>query len=478
MQSKNLKNIIVVDDDRSIRVVISTALTRAGYNVKSSGTAAGMRRLVESDFADILITDVGLPDGDALDVLPKLQHMKPNLKIIVMSARTTLLTAVRAKKKGAFEYLPKPFDLDELLNLVSNTFSEHNNIELKDQITLPKNIYDSGPVVGKSMAMQEIYKLISRLVNTNLNLLILGESGTGKKLIAKSIHDLSSINHKLFLNLNMDTFDDYSLDNLLQNIQKYHNKDTQSFACLNGCSIVIRDVSESSLQQQKNLLDFIEEDFSPYLQKTNDFIKPRIIALTKKNIFNEVEKGLFREDLFYRLNVVPIKIPPLKDRFEDISDLTIFFLNKYSSDKNIHKFITHEGMNLLKEHSWPGNIRELKNVIERICLLSSSEEIQTSLIKEVISEDRLFIDESDEDNLEIYFKKYLSKYFKNFDENLNIDNLHSSFISKIEKPLIESTLKLFRGNQIKASKCLGFNRNTLRTKINTYGIEVIKKRKL
>jgi len=478
VQSKNLKNIIVVDDDRSIRVVISTALTRAGYNVKSSGTAAGMRRLVESDFADIVITDVGLPDGDALDVLPKLQHMKPKLKIIVMSARTTLLTAVRAKKKGAFEYLPKPFDLDELLNLVSNTFSEHNNIEIKDQITLPKNIYDSGPVVGKSMAMQEIYKLISRLVNTNLNLLILGESGTGKKLIAKSIHDLSSINNKLFLNLNMDIFNDYSLDNLLKNIQKYQNKDTQSFASLNGCSIVIRDVSESSLQQQKNLLDFIEEDFSPYLQKTNDFIKPRIIALTKKNIFNEVEKGLFREDLFYRLNVVPIKIPSLKDRLEDISDLTISFLNKYSSDKNIYKFITHEGMNLLKEHSWPGNIRELKNVIERICLLSSSEEIQTSLIKEVISEDRLFIDETEEDNLEIYFKKYLSKYFKNFDENLNINNLHSSFISKIEKPLIEATLKLFRGNQIKASKCLGFNRNTLRTKINTYGIEVIKKRKL
>ena len=478
MQSKNLKNIIVVDDDRSIRVVISTALTRAGYNVKSSGTAAGMRRLVESDFADIIITDVGLPDGDALDVLPKLQHMKPKLKIIVMSARTTLLTAVRAKKKGAFEYLPKPFDLDELLNLVSNTFSEQNNIEIKDKIILPKNIYDSGPVIGKSMAMQEIYKLISRLVNTNLNLLILGESGTGKKLIAKSIHDLSSINNKLFLNLNMDIFNDYSLDNLLKNIQKYQNKDTQSFASLNGCSIVIRDVSESSLQQQKNLLDFIEEDFSPYLQKTNDFIKPRIIALTKKNIFNEVEKGLFREDLFYRINVVPIKIPSLKDRFEDISDLTISFLNKYSSKKNIYRYITHEGMNLLKEHSWPGNIRELKNVIERICLLSSSEEIQTSLIKEVISEDRLFIDETEEDNLEIYFKKYLSKYFKNFDENLNINNLHSSFISKIEKPLIESTLKLFRGNQIKASKCLGFNRNTLRTKINIYGIEVIKKRKL
>jgi len=138
----NTKNIIVVDDDRTIRVVISTALTRAGYNVKSSGTTAGMWRLVDSDFADVLITDVGLPDGDALDVLPKLQHMKPKLKIIVMSARTTLLTAVRAKKKGAFEYLPKPFDLDVLLNLVSSTFLLNNNHKIKiNEIKKPLKIF-------------------------------------------------------------------------------------------------------------------------------------------------------------------------------------------------------------------------------------------------------------------------------------------------------------------------------------------------
>ena len=154
MDTKIGKNIIVVDDDRSIRVVISTALTRAGYNVKSSGTAAGMWRLVESDFADILITDVGLPDGDALDILPKFQNMKPNLKIIVMSARSTLLTAVRAEKKGAFEYLPKPFDLDELLNLVSNTFNSNNIVKINDiQSNSPKSIYDSGPVIGKSIAV-------------------------------------------------------------------------------------------------------------------------------------------------------------------------------------------------------------------------------------------------------------------------------------------------------------------------------------
>ena len=480
METKNIKNIIVVDDDRSIRVVISTALTRAGYNVKSSGTVAGMWRLVETDFADTLITDVGLPDGDALDIIPKLQNMNPQLKVIVMSARTTLLTAVRAQKKGAFEYLPKPFDLDELLNLVSSTFTQNNSLKTKpnELSALPKNIYDSGPVIGKSIAMQDIYKLISRLVNTNLTLLISGESGTGKKLIAKSIHDLSSLNNKLLININMDFFNNYTLENFLQKLKNHNNEDVKLFNSLNGCSIIISDVSESSLHQQKNLLNFIDEDFSFYFKNIKNFQKPRIIVLTKKNILTEVEKGSFREDLFYRINVVPIKIPSLKDRFEDISDLTIYFLNQYFSNKKIYRFISHEGMNLLKVYIWPGNIRELKNVIERICLLSSTEEIPMSLVKEVLSEDRSIIEEVKEDNIELYFKKYLEKFFKNFDENIKINNLHNSFISKIEKPLIESTLHLFRGNQIKASKCLGFNRNTLRTKINLYGIKVTKQRKV
>ena len=221
MEIKNVKNIIVVDDDRSIRVVISTALTRAGYNVKSSGTAAGMWRLVESDFADVLITDVGLPDGDALDILPKLQKSNPNLKIIVMSARTTLLTAVRAEKKGAFDYLPKPFDLDELLNLVSSTFSQPKFTNNENFNELPKKIYDSGPVIGKSTAMQEIYKIISRIVNENVSVLIAGDSGTGKKLTAKSIHDLSSKTNKYFINLDGKFFDDYSLEFFVEKFNDY-----------------------------------------------------------------------------------------------------------------------------------------------------------------------------------------------------------------------------------------------------------------
>ena len=477
MESKNVKNIIVVDDDRSIRVVISTALTRAGYNVKSSGTAAGMWRLVESDFADVLITDVGLPDGDALDILPKLQKNNPNLKIIVMSARTTLLTAVRAEKKGAFEYLPKPFDLDELLNLVSSTFFSSTTSKSENTNQIEKNIYDSGPVVGKSMAMQEIYKIISRIVNTNFSVLISGESGTGKKLIAKSIHDLSSNTNNQFINLDSKFFDDYSYYSLFDRINKFTSNEIKNINDLSGSSIFIKDITELSDIQQKNLLNFIENGLSQIFPENSNLEKTRIFVSTKKNILNDVEKGLFREDLYYRLNVVPIKLPSLKDRFEDIPDLTTSFLNNNYKNKFINRFISYEGMNLLKEYSWPGNIRELKNVIERLCLLSSTEDITLNLIKEVLSEDRFDEDNKYEENLELYFKNYLKKYFKDFDENLSLNNLHNNFISKIEKPLIETTLDLFRGNQIKASKCLGFNRNTLRSKINLYGIEVVKKRK-
>ena len=477
MENKSVKNIIVVDDDRSIRVVISTALTRAGYNVKSSGTAAGMWRLVESDFADVLITDVGLPDGDALDILPKLQKNNPNLKIIVMSARTTLLTAVRAEKKGAFEYLPKPFDLEELLNLVSSTFVQSRINKNQDINDFPKNIYDSGPVVGKSTAMQEIYKIISRIVNTNFSILITGDSGTGKKLIAKSIHDLSSKTNKFFINLDGKFFDDYSLDNFVERINNYTSSNIKDINDLSESSIYIKDITELTDVQQKNLLNFIESGLPQLFPQNSNLEQTRIFVSTKKNIINDVDKGLFREDLYYRLNVVPIKLPSLKDRFEDIPDLTTFFLNSNDKNKFIKRSISYEGMNLLKEYSWPGNVRELKNVIDRLCLLSVTEDIPLNLIKEVLSEDRFDEDIKYEENLELYFKNYLKKYFKDFDENLSLNNLHNNFISKIEKPLIETTLNLFRGNQIKASRCLGFNRNTLRSKINLYGIEVIKKRK-
>ena len=484
MEVKKNKNVIIVDDDSSIRIVISTALSRAGYNVRSSGTAAGMWRLVESDFADVLITDVGLPDGDALDIIPKLQKMMPKLKIIVMSARTTLLTAVRAEKKGAFDYLPKPFDLEELLNLVSKTFVL-NSFDQQDILNnkfdeKPKSIYELGPIIGKSSVMQDIYKKMSRLVSTNSSVLISGESGTGKKLIAKGIHDLSNKHNKAFIKLNMDFFNNNSffLDRNNLNLNNNYNYNIKNINDFNDCTILINEDCESSIEQQNNFLIFLENDFVQLSNNILDFKKPRIITCTRKNIVDLVNKGLFREDLYYRLNVVPIKLPTLKDRFEDILDLSMFFLRNNINSNGIKKSISYDGMILLKKYVWPGNIRELKNVIERLCLLSSSNEISTTLISEILSEERYDLYDNEDQNIDAFLKKYTNKYFKNFDESLDINNLYDSFVSKIEKPLIESTLQLFRGNQIKASKCLGLNRNTLRKKIKLHKINIIKKRKV
>ena len=482
MNKYSKKNVIVVDDDSSIRVVISTALTRAGFNVKSSGTAAGMWRLVETGFSDILITDVGLPDGDALNILPKLQKMMPNIKIIVMSARTTLLTAVRAEKKGAFDYLPKPFDIDELLNLVTKSSvikppaSNINSFKRLQQVKT--NTYESGPIIGRSEGMQEIYKIMSRLVSNNLSVLISGESGTGKKLIAKAIHDLSYRNDKLFINLNLDFFINFSsfLDsnnNLI--INDYISPLINNINELSGCTILINEIANLTKNQQNNFIILLENNFVELSKNILNFTKPRVITCTKQNLFALVREGLFREDLYYRLNVVPIKMPVLRDRLDDIFELSNFFLNSIENYKGITKVIAYDGILLLKQYLWPGNIRELKNVIERLCLLSSTNEISNVLISKVLSEEFYLTD--DKENEEIYFKKYIKNYLKNFDKSKNKKNIYSNIISKIEKPLIVSTLELFRGNQIKTAEFLGFNRNTLRKKIILYNIKVIKKRK-
>jgi two-component system nitrogen regulation response regulator GlnG len=390
---------------------------------------------------------------------------------------------MRAEKKGAFDYLPKPFDLDELLNLVSKTFysnsANQKNILSTEYNKKPLSIYDSGPIIGKSSVMQDIYKTMSRLVSTNLTVLISGESGTGKKLIAKGIHDLSKKNNRAFIKLNMDFFNNsFFLDRNSLNINNNISGNMKTINDLNDCTILINEVCESTLHQQSNLLNFLENDFIELSNNILDFKKPRIITSTRKNIVDLVNKSLFREDLYYRLNVVPIKLPPLKNRPEDIPELSIYFLKNHQNINGNKKSISYDGMLLLKQYLWPGNIREFKNVIDRSCLLSSSDEISSRLISDILSEEKDFLYDNEEQHIDLFFKKYIKNYFESFDESLDVSDLYDYFISKVEKPLIESTLNLFRGNQIKASKSLGFNRNTLRKKINLYGINIIKKRKV
>ncbi len=473
----NKNHIVIVDDDRSIRVVLSTALSRAGFNVSSSGTSAGLWSLMKSENVDVLITDVGLPDGDTLDILPKILQLKPDIKIIVISARSTLLTAVRAEKKGALYYLPKPFDLDEIVNLVSKIIEKKSsakiNIEEKySKKDEPPNIYESGPIIGKSKVMQDTYALIARLVSTKLNVLISGEVGTGRKLLARSIHDLSENSMDKFIHL---TLNDIRLNKNLPHDSNFFIEDLKH-SDFRGGTIFIEEIGNASLNQQSVLLNFIESD--ELLEKNNknsNFTNTRIISSSSKNIPQLIKDGEFREDLFYKINVVPINLPPLRKRLEDIPLLVEYFLKNFS--KNNQKYLSDEAIKFLVNHNWTGNISELRNVIERVNFISTEEEISIEMIKKGIENNAFNSNNEVTDSLEDFLKRNIENFFMNFEVNTVNTNLYDYFIHKVEKPLIETILKFTRGNQIKASELLGFNRNTLRKKIKNLDIEVKKVRK-
>ena len=480
-----MKKILVVDDDKSIRLVLSTALTRGGFLVKTSATAAGFWGLLNTDKFDIMITDVGLPDGDTLDVLPKIQSAYPDMKIIVISAKSTLITAVRAEKKGAFYYFPKPFDLDELIKLVNKVFesddilAEKKLVQSENNFVSEKpNLYDSGPVIGKSKIMQDTYKIIARLIKSNITVLINGEIGTGKKLLAKSIHDLTFSNQNKFIKLNIKNIrvinEEFSNHSSNKNHELLYINDIKN---LDTGTIFIDQVCEASLSEQYELLNFIENFYFIRKQEHKENIQTRIIVTSKKDLLKLVEKGQFREDLYYKLNVMPINLPSLKNRLEDIPSLADYFINIFNN-KNMRKlYIESAALSFLKSYHWPGNIQELKNLIERLSLSLSNNNITVSDVKEQLK----FSFEINDDNENISFEKLINKHINNVISSINDDqselNVYNDFMKIVEKPLIENILNYTRGNQIKASSILGLNRNTLRKKISELGVTVRKVRK-
>ena len=479
-----MKKILVVDDDKSIRLVLSTALTRSGFLVKTSATTAGFWSLLNDDEFDVMITDVGLPDGDTLDVLPKIQTLNPKMKIIVISAKSTLITAVRAEKKGAFYYFPKPFDLDELIGLVNKIFEtsslldQKKLVESKNLVSDKPSLYESGPIIGKSKIMQDTYKIIARLIKSNITVLINGEIGTGKKLLAKSIHDLTFSSKNKFIKLNIKNFRTINEELSLYLNDKNHNSlYINDFKNLDGGTIFIDQVCEGSLTEQYEFLNFIENFNLIKKQYSQNFITTRIIVTSKKDLIKLVEKGDFREDLYYKLNVMPIYLPPLRKRLEDIPSLINYFINTFNVKNNSQLSIDELSLNFLKSYHWPGNIQELRNLIERLSLSISNDKITVSDVKDHLK-NSFEINENDENlTLENLIEKRISKLTSSFNDNSVNMNVYEEFIRTMEKPLIENILNYTRGNQIKASSILGLNRNTLRKKISELGVTVRKVRK-
>ena len=369
--------ILVADDDGAIRTVVSQALGRAGYEVRATGNAATLWRWVSDGDGDIVITDVIMPDENGLDLIPRIRGIRPELRIIVMSAQNTLLTAVKATERGAFEYLPKPFDINKLVDVVRRGLETPCSAEEKTDAEAE----DALPLIGRSPAMQEIYRTLARLMGTDLTVIINGESGTGKELVARALHDYGKRKDGPFVAINMAAIPRELIESELFGHEKgaftgAQTRQAGRFEQAEGGTLFLDEIGDMPPEALTRLLRVLQEgEFTTVGGRTPIKADARIVAATHHDLKQLIRQGLFREDLYFRLNVVPIRLPPLRERTEDIPELVRSFLAKAAAEGLPWKIIDNAAMDRMKDHSWPGNVRELEHLIRRLAALYSQEVI-------------------------------------------------------------------------------------------------------
>lgn len=473
--------ILVADDDAAIRTVLNQALSRAGYEVRLTSNAATLWRWVAEGEGDLIITDVIMPDENAFDLLPRIKRARPEIPVIVMSAQNNFMTAIKASERGAYEYLPKPFDLTELTSIVGRALSEP-----KSQIS--RQVFDDSdgnmPLVGRSAAMQEIYRVLARLMQTDLTVMINGESGTGKELVARALHDYGKRKHGPFVAINMAAIPRDLIEAELFGHEKGAFTGAQTrgagrFEQAEGGTLFLDEIGDMPMDAQTRLLRVLQQgEYTTVGGRTSIKTEVRIIAATNKDLHQLINQGLFREDLFFRLNVVPLRLPPLRERVDDIADLVHHFLALAETEGLGSKQIEKNALERLKRHNWPGNIRELENLVRKLAALCPEDVISESIISaefDQIDEPALMRQAVEEElTLSGSIERYLANYFNSFGDDLPPPGLYHRLLKELEYPLLTSTLTMTRGNQIKAAELLGVNRNTLRKKIRDLQIPVVR----
>ena len=473
--SSRSAHILVAEDDKSVRLVVQQALARQGYTVQSSGTAAGLWKLIESGRGDVLISDIALPDGDALDLLPRIQQHRPDMPVIVMSARSTLLTAVKAQQTGVFEYLPKPFELRSLVEATERAVGSIG--QSRPTAQAQPGVEEGGPLVGRSSPMQDIFKAMARVVGTDLTVLITGESGTGKELVARALHDLGSRRAGPFVPINMAAIPRNLVESELFGHEKgaFVGADSRMsgrFEQAEGGSLFLDEVGDMPPEAQTRLLRVLQDgEYLPVGANRPVKANVRIIAATNHNLQHLMQQGLFREDLFYRLNVVPLRLPPLRERTEDIAPLVNHFQKQAAAGGLPAKRFTPEAIRALAEWNWPGNVRELENLVRRLLVLVGEDSISAEMVEAELASVRPAEAQPIEvDSLAESVDQHVRRYFSTLDGAAPPAGLHGRILREVEYPLIVATLEVTRGNQVKAAEILGINRNTLRKRIRELGI--------
>lgn len=448
--------VLVADDDRTIRTVLTQAFTRAGCRVHATASLTTLMRWVEEGRGDLIISDVVMPDGNGLETLPKISEIRPGLPVIVISAQNTIMTAIQAAEAEAYDYMPKPFDLPDLMKRSARAL-ERKTQSAKAEIL--KSNHEGLPLVGRTQVMQDLYRVVARVLNTDLPVVITGESGTGKSLIAEFIHNSSDRRTMPFVVAGCAELDNFDAVHAF-------------LAKAKSGSFLFDEIGDMSADVQAKLVR--------NLDAMGDHA-PRLMATTQCDLAQEVDKGDFRSDLYYRLSAVVLDIPPLRARVDDIGLLAEHFLGKIARDTGETRHFSGEALEKMRSHSWPGNVRQLENVVRRLAATCPEETIGSSdvlaalgPVSEISNVDRVSSDEK----LSGSISRHLRRYFDLHGEMLPPDGLYGRILREVEAPLIEIALDATGGNQAKCAELLGINRNTLRKKLTELDIRVTRRRKL
>ncbi|MDP1026172.1 nitrogen regulation protein NR(I) [Sphingomonas sp. KR1UV-12] len=474
-----MSNILVCDDDAAIRTVVAQALRRAGHSVATADSLTQLDRQLAAGAPDVLISDVVLPDGDGIDRMREVAERFPRLPVIIMSARNTLTTAVRAAESGAYEYLPKPFDLDVLTRAVTGALARSGTAPEAEQAVEDAAL----PLIGRSPAMQDVYRVIARVVSNDLTVLVSGESGTGKELVARAVHDLGNRRAGPFVAINMAAIPRELIEAELFGHERgaftgAAQRAAGRFEQAGGGTLFLDEIGDMPLEAQTRLLRVLQTgEFTTVGGSRTIRADVRIVAATNRDLTDQVRTGQFREDLFYRLNVVPVALPALRERGPDVALLAQHFLGRAAEQGLPRRRLAPDAVAALEAHDWPGNVRELENLMRRLAVLARDEVIDGDGVRAMLGAsgvDAATGAATSDGDIAAAVRALIDRIARERPGALDDGSLYERVIGEVERPLILTMLARHGQNQLRAARAMGINRNTLRKRLTELNIDILK----